>query len=418
MSRSAAAVALLGVLATLAASLTLPVPTTQALELTAAACGAAVGAGILGALLLRAAERRSLSTQSILVTLTPVAAVAGGAMAASHWMLASMHPTAALGVVLVASGTLGIVASQTLGGRLRTGSERLIAATRRIGGGDLRTHVQQPAVEELADLAHELEEMQRRLEKSRARERALTEARRELVSWISHDLRTPVARVRAIVEALEDDVISEPADAAGYLAQLHTEADRLGILIADLFELNGIAAGELDLALEPTRLVEVVSDVVASFTVIATARGVALEAPEPAVDPEVMISPRHLERALGNLLDNALRHTEPGGTVTVQILPHANGVAIAVDDSCGGADLPLLQQLLADSSTPQPLGSGGRTALGLAIAKGLVTAQDGRIAVAATREGCRFTIALGVTERQPVAASATLIVNGRPSRSS
>jgi signal transduction histidine kinase len=235
-------------------------------------------------------------------------------MAAAHWMLGSTHPTAALGVVLVASGTVGIVTSQSLGGRLRAGSERLITATRQIGDGDLRTPVDPPPVEELASVARELDVMQARLEQSRERERRLAEARRELVSWISHDLRTPVARVRAIVEALEDEIIREPAEVASYLVQLHTEADRLGVLIADLFELNGIAAGQLDLELEPTRLTEIVSGVVASFGVIADARRIALKAPPPTIDPEVRISPRHLERALGNLVDNALRHTDADGT--------------------------------------------------------------------------------------------------------
>jgi signal transduction histidine kinase len=394
MSRASAAVALLGILATLLAALTLPVPSIQALELTGAAAGAAVGAGALGAVLLLCARRTTLATQAILVSLTPVAAVAGGAMAASHWMIASMHPTAALGVVLLASGTLGIVTSQALGARLRAGSERLITATRQIGGGDLGTTVDRPAFEELALLAAELEAMEVRLAESLGRERDLAEARHELVSWISHDLRTPVARMRAIAEALQDEIIREPDEVASYLAQLHTEADLLGELIADLFELNGIAAGELDLELQPTKLAEVVSDVVASFLVIAEARGLRLEAPAPTIDPEVRISPRHLERALGNLVDNALRHTGAGETVAVAILPHPSGVAVAVDDGCGGGDVAFLEELLSGPGTPRQLGRAGQTSLGLAIAKGLVGAQGGAIAVEGTPRGCRFTIVL------------------------
>jgi signal transduction histidine kinase len=390
----AALVAGAGAGGTLLASFALGDSTLEAVKLTAAAGGAAAGAGFLGALLLYAARHSSIAVQSVLVALTPIGAVAAGAMAAAHLMMVAPRPIVALGVVLTSSGTVGILTSLVLGARLRTGSAQLITATRQIGGGDLRTRVERPPVEELAALARELEAMQFRLERSRARERELEGARRELVAWMSHDLRTPLARIQAIVEALADDVVAEPADVASSYSQLRAEADRLGTLVNDLLELNRISAGELELELERTNLTDIVSDLVASFAVIADARGLTLNARPPSVIAEVEVSTSHLERALANLLDNALRYTEPGGVVDVQLTVADDSATIAIADSCGGMDFDQLAQLLAEPNTAHRLGRGGRTGLGIAIAKGLVEAQGGQIAVERTDAGCRFVVTL------------------------
>ena len=195
--------------------------------------------------------------------------------------------------------------------------------------------------------------MQARLEQSRARERELAEARRELVSWISHDLRTPLARIRAIVEALEDEVVADPAEVTAYYGRLRAEADRLGVLVNDLFELNRISAGDVALELERVKLGDVVSDVVASFGVLADARGITLRAHAPVVDPEVEISTKHFERALGNLVDNAVRYTAPGGVVDVELEVHARRASVVIEDGCGGNETERLEHLLADPERPR-----------------------------------------------------------------
>lgn len=387
-------VAAAGLLGTALAASRLRGSTLDAIELAAAAGAAALGAGLLGAILLHAARHQSIAFQNVLVALTPVAAVATGAMASAHLMMVSSQPIAALGVVLTSAGTVGILISLMLGARLRAGSEQLISATRKIGEGDLSTIVERPAAQELARLAAELESMQLRLEKSRARERALEEARRQLVDWISHDLRTPLARIRAIVEALQDEVLADPAEVSMYYERLRAEADRLGALVNDLFELNRINAGELHLERERVNLSDVVSDVVASFGLLATARGVQLTAQQPPTDVEVDVSPTHLERALGNLIDNALRYTEAGGVVNVGLSVDPHGASVTVDDGCGGLELTKLERLLAHSNVPGDLVDTGATGLGLAIAKGLVEVNGGKIAVHGTTRGCRFAIAL------------------------
>lgn len=391
-----------GALLTLLASLALQESLGAALELTALAGGAAVLAGVAGATALRLARRRSFALQSAIAALTAVAAVAAGAMAAAQLMMDASRPVAALGVVLASSGTIGLLVSIALGMRLRVGSESLIRATRQIGEGD-RVRVEEPPAEELAALARELESMQAQLEETAAQARRSEEARRELVAWISHDLRTPLGRIQAIVEALEDGLVDGADDVAAHHARLRAEADRLGALVSDLFELNRIAAGSLLLELEPARLGDLVSDVVASFSVIADARRITLNASPSGSDPHVNVSTPHLERALGNLLDNACRYTEPGGTIDVTVVPNGRVAAVAIDDSCGAVDFERLERALTDPAGAHADPAGAKTGLGLAIAKGLVEAQGGGISVARTRRGCRFTVVFPVV---PEAARA------------
>src|SRR5207249_5061553 len=139
------------------------------------------------------------------------------------------------------------------------GSLSLREATRRIGQGQALSQVERPATAELASLAEELESMSRRLDEARQREQALDASRRELVAWVSHDLRTPLAGIRAMVEALEDRVVSDPPTISAYYANLRVETDRLAALVDDLFELSVIQAGALDLQFEPSSLSEIVS---------------------------------------------------------------------------------------------------------------------------------------------------------------
>jgi signal transduction histidine kinase len=386
-SRTVAVVALAGAAATVLASLQLGGSALEALELAGAAGGGAAAVGLIGAALLNGARRRSLAVQSAILALTLIGAVAAGAMAGSHLMLEAAHPIAALGVILISAGTIGILISFVLGSRVRLASERLIAATRQIGRGDLSTAVEHPGVEEFARLAHELESMQSQLRRSRLREREAEAARRELVAWMSHDLRTPIGRIKAIVEALEDGIVTSPTETAEYYARLQKEADRVGGLVNDLLELNRINAGALSLEPQRVNLHELLSESVASFNVIAESRNVTLNGPERG-NADVRVSVTHFERAVANLLDNALRYTHPGGVVDVHVRNGGKRLAVVIEDSCGGVDVDELRRFLVGRN------GTGRHGLGLPIANGLVEAQGGSLSVERTNRGCRFALTL------------------------
>jgi molybdenum cofactor synthesis domain-containing protein len=170
---------------------------------------------------------------------------------------------------------------------------------------------------------------------ARARERAAEASRRELVAWISHDLRTPLAGIRAMAEALADGVVVRPEEVADYAGRISAEARQLSVMVDDLFELSRITAGALRLTLSEVPLADVVSDVVAAERAVAARKGVQLRA-DAVTWPVVLGSDPELARVVRNLLANAIRHTPPDGTVAVQVDVEGSEALLRVDDGCGG----------------------------------------------------------------------------------
>ena len=161
----------------------------------------------------------------------------------------------------------------------------------------------------------ELADTAARLAESRDRERALESARRELVAWVSHDLRTPLAGLRAMSEALEDGVVAAPET---YYKQIHAEVDRLSTMVEDLFELSRIQSGGLAGQPEQISLDDLVSDCVAALEPLAAAQRVRLVGRADGVATVTGNGPE-LNRALTNLVANAIRHTRADGTVDVRV---------------------------------------------------------------------------------------------------
>lgn len=224
-------------------------------------------------------------------------------------------------------------------------------------------------------------------------EREAEAARRQLVAWISHDLRTPLAGIRAMTEALEDGVVSEPGEVAVYAKQIALEADHLSKLVDDLFQLSRITAGALNLPMHDVALADVVSDVVAASRPVAAREGVELRADARAW-PVVKGSDPELMRVVRNLVSNAIRHTPEGGSVAVQVDVDGPEAVVRVDDACGGIPDDVLPQVFdvgfRGSSARNPSGAG----LGLSIARGLVEAHHGRVGVQNHGPGCRFEVRL------------------------
>jgi signal transduction histidine kinase len=240
---------------------------------------------------------------------------------------------------------------------------------------------------------------------ARDRERRIEASRRDLVAWVSHDLRTPLAGLRAMAEALEDGVVADPATVADYHRRIRVETDRMAGLVDDLFELSRINAGALRLTLAAVALGDVVSDAVASAAPVAAAKRVRLVA-APGAWPTVRGSEPELSRIVANLLRNAIRHTPMDQTVTVSGGRDEGGGWLAVTDACGGipeADLPRVFDVAfrgevartpAGASTPDGARVAGGGGLGLAIVRGLVSAHDGSVAVMNVNGGCRFVVRL------------------------
>jgi signal transduction histidine kinase len=346
-------------------------------SLVATAFGAALVPGVLGAIVLWLLRARSVQTQAIVVALVSVAGTAAGVFVASASMFLSVHDRDVLVVVLIAAGTVGVVAALWLGERVGRATRSLAEMTRRIGVGEAGAGAASaaPAPEEFARLARELDDMQERLG-------AAESARRELVAWVSHDLRTPLAGIRAVAEALEDGVVVEPDEVGRYHRTLRTLTDRLAQLVDDLFELSRLQGGAVRLVPVPIALGDLVSDALATVAPTAEAKGVALEGRLDDGGPVVDVAVAEVGRALQNLLDNAVRHTPPGGRVAVLAEVGPAGVLIQVSDTGGGipeADLAhVFEPGVTGDRARSPDGSGG-SGLGLAIAQGFVELHGGTL---------------------------------------
>ncbi|MGH3440308.1 MAG: sensor histidine kinase, partial [Sciscionella sp.] len=233
---------------------------------------------------------------------------------------------------------------------------------------------------------------------AREGERAAEAARRELVTWVSHDLRSPLAGIRAMAEALADGVVSAPSEVASYAARIGTESTRLTGMVDDLFELSKITSGTLRLTMSSVPLADVISDVIGAQAPVAKHKGIRLVA--DADDwPVVLGSDPELARIVRNLLSNAVRHTPADGTVAVGVGVEGHDAVLHVDDTCGGIPEPELPRVFevafrgTAARTPQPdAAQPAGAGLGLAIARGLVEAHHGRITVANHGPGCRFEV--------------------------
>jgi signal transduction histidine kinase len=367
---------------------------------------AATLAGVVAGALLYALRRASIGVQAAVAALAAVLAVAIGVAWASSQMFLMKHDLRVLWVVLISAGTVGLVVAILFGQRVAAASRSVGEMARRLGesgaDGDLSLGVGSPvrrrAPGELATLAAELEQTSARLAEAQAQASALEKSRRELVAWVSHDLRTPLAGVRAMVEALEDRVVDDPETVARYYATMRREIDRLAGLVNDLFELSRIQSGALALDIESVALDELVGDAVAGAAIAASAKGIDLRGEVGEPSPVVELSTPEMVRVVRNLLDNAIRHTPPGGVVVITARLDDGGEAavVSVQDACGGIperDLDSVFEMAYRGDTARTPGDGGG-GLGLAVARGLVEAHHGEISVHNEGPGCRFTVRL------------------------
>jgi signal transduction histidine kinase len=375
------------------------------------ALGSAAVAAVVAAVLLRALRHARLAVQASIAALAPVLAVTVALLGTATTMFISAHDFRALLVVTVAAGTVGLVTALALGERVAAASESLGDLAQRIGdagrprpaGGATLAGATPAGPSELVRLRTELEGALARLAETREQATAAEDSRRQLVAWVSHDLRTPLAGIRAMVEALEDGVVDDPATVARYYRTMGRETDRLAGLVDDLFELSRIQAGAVNLDLERIALDELVSDAVAGVSIAAGAKGVHLRGDVASPPPVVELSIPEMARVVRNLLDNAIRHTPRGGTVQVEAAldDERRTALVSVRDSCGGIpapDLPRVFELAYRGDTARTPGDGG-AGLGLAVARGLVEAHRGEISVRNEGQGCRFTIRLPLASR-------------------
>jgi signal transduction histidine kinase len=369
----------------------------DAVEIGLVVGGAAAAAALTGSVVLRLLRKRPVLASLVVVAVTASVVVAVGTGVIGQLMLVSGHAFRVLMLVLGLSLVAGLVVAFMLGRSLTRGSDVLAGALREIGDEGVPSAALTPATSELSLLSEELVAMQHRLAEARDRERALERSRRDLVAWVSHDLRSPLAGLRAMAEALEDGVVDDEAGRARYHRQIRVEADRLAAMVDDLFELSRIHVGQLALTVTPVMLRDLVSDALANADPIARSRGVLLSG-VAGNDALVAVDVGQMGRALRNLVTNAIRHTPSDGTVEVGYGVSPDGRPyLRVRDACGGipaADLPRLFEVGYRGEAARTPGVDSGAGLGLAIVRGIVDAHEGRIEVVNEHVGCAFEVRL------------------------
>lgn len=315
--------------------------------------------------------------------------LAGGLTLFNVWITARLmfinqHDLALGSLLLVFAGGISVAFGYFLSNAITGALEKLAAGAEQLSQGDFSTRVQVSGQDEVARLSAAFNRMAARLEEADSAEKALDEARRNLIAWASHDLRTPLTSLRAMVDALADGVVADPETVSRYLRQSQAEITRMSSLIDDLFELAQLDAGNLDLDFEWINLSDLISDTLESFAARAGALDLALSGSvSPKVDP-VWAAPDKLSRILDNLVGNALRYTAAGGYIRIDAFLEGDEVQVCVEDNGTGIvpeDLPHIFDRFyrGESSRIRRDDRWSSAGLGLAIAKGLVEAHSGEI---------------------------------------
>ena len=322
----------------------------------------AVGLAIAFGLRALPTLRQRLIGLAVLAVCLPLIAVL-----ASGWVMFHMGDDVKILAVSAASASVALLAALVLARSIEKPIERLGRAATELAGGDLAARAHEGGPAEVASLARAFNEMGAALEK-------IFDARRELVAWASHDLRTPIANMQAMLEALEDG-LAEPEQ---YLPAFREQVRVLAQLVDDLFVLGRIEAGVLALELREAPLRPVVDTCLVGLAAEAASRGVRLEALGSA-DATARFAPEKIERVLFNLLTNALRHTPSDGSVAVIVRPAVNEVCVRVEDTGEGIDDEGAERMFERFWRGDQARSTPGAGLGLAIARGLVEAHGGRI---------------------------------------
>ncbi|MGZ4485908.1 MAG: sensor histidine kinase [Nocardioidaceae bacterium] len=358
----------------------------------AAAWSAAVG--VVGIAVGRLLRRGSLRYLPAGVALVAVLAVVAGIVGTARAMFLSAHDYAVVLLVSLVAGLVALAFAMAVGATVVRASRSLREDARRFGESGRFVADDRPAgPAEFSQLAAELTRTSERLAESRARATRLEESRRELVSWVSHDLRTPLAGLRAMTEALEDGLADDPDR---YHRQMRAEVDRMVRMVDDLFELSRIHAGVLALSLQTVALGDLVSEAIAGADPVARSRRVRLDGSAEA-GVLVRAAPAGLSRVVGNLVMTAIRHTPADGLVEIHGRAVGDGVELSVRDGCGGipeADLGRVFDVAWRGGQARTPDADSGAGLGLAIVKGIVEAHHGRVLVRNEAPGCRFLVQL------------------------
>jgi signal transduction histidine kinase len=322
-------------------------------------------AGVLTAALLRLlpAMRLQLAGLALFAVVLPL----GGVLASCWVMFEHSGDTEILLAASASAALAAVLAGLLLARWIRQPLDRLRDTATLLAAGELSARAADDGPAELAEVARSFNAMANSIER-------LFDARRELVAWASHDLRTPLSSMQMMLDAIQDGL----ADPAEYLPLMADRMQTLSRLVDDLFELARVDAGSLTVQLQEAELEPLIGSCLRGFEAEARAKRVTLRAAGEGA-PTVLCAPDKVERVLHNLLTNALRHTPSDGAIAITARPDGGHVTVAVEDTGEGLTDEATERMFEQFWRSDPARSTSGSGLGLAIASALIEAQGGSI---------------------------------------
>jgi signal transduction histidine kinase len=303
------------------------------------------------------------------------------AVALFAWLMLVSHMDVLFTVLAVAySSLLGLWAAFVLGRRVMGDVDAVRVGLTAVGEGSRDIRIPTSGNDELAQLGRDVERMVAKLNDEETMRWAADGARRSLLASVSHDLRTPLASIQVLAEAIDDDIVDERT-LREYSARLATHVRALSALIDDLFELSRLEAGEIRWTMEQVEIAELLEETVDAMRPHADASGLAVRIDTGGSPAYARANPEQIQRVLFNLIQNAIRHTPADGSITVRAEPSDSEVEIEVADTGEGIDPDDRERVF--EAFAQGRGREARTngsaGLGLSIARAIVEAHGGRI---------------------------------------
>ncbi|OGL40034.1 MAG: hypothetical protein A3C43_08245 [Candidatus Schekmanbacteria bacterium RIFCSPHIGHO2_02_FULL_38_11] len=266
----------------------------------------------------------------------------------------------------------------------------LIRAAEQIAKGNLGYHAEVKSSDEIGDLTNTFNYMSKTLAD-------MTKLRRELTADISHELRSPLTRIRVSAESLVDKVVDDENEKEMHLQAICKEVDDLNSLIGDLLELSKLELDRVKMEYSPTSLKEVINSVVTKMTPVIKRGKVSVEVYIEEQIPDILLDGKGISRVLANLLDNSLKYTNSNGKIKISVTEKDSFINVSIEDNGKGIpqeELPFIFERFYRIDKSRARETGG-TGLGLAIAKQIVKAHGGEIfAQSKAGEGTIMTFSL------------------------
>ena len=383
----------------LAAVIMRPSP-QELLDLAIMFAVAGLGASLVGFLSVQAGWWRRATNLTQTLTVGHLLAALFGlviVLLAARLMFISEHDLALAGVLLFFASSVAVSFGYFFSNSITLRLKELDRGASRLSEGDFSVRVAVEGRDEVAELGLAFNAMAERLERAEREAEQLEKARRDFIAGASHDLRTPLASLRAMLDAIADGVVEDPAD---YIRRSQRVITQMSNLTDDLVELATLDSGAAPIERSPGSIEEVIEVAMEGATLRAEAKGVELIRPTSSELPLIPMAADKIGRVLQNLLDNAIDHTGSGGEVSISAVESNGTVEVTVRDSGMGIraeSLPYIFERFyrGEKSRPRADTEAGAVGLGLAIAKELVEAHGGSIwAESGPEQGTRITFAL------------------------